>query len=105
MNSAVVARNLGKRYGRAWGLRECTLDLPAGSVVALVGPNGAGKSTLLNLLVGLLRPSTGELSVFGRPVRAVRHRIGYLDQEHAIYRSFRVGEMLTAGARLNERWD
>jgi ABC-2 type transport system ATP-binding protein len=105
MSSAVAARELGKRYGRAWGLRDCTLDIPAGRVVALVGPNGAGKSTLLNLLVGLLRPSTGELAVFGEPVRAVRHRVGYLDQEHAIYRSFRVSEMLTAGARLNDRWD
>ena len=48
------ARALGRRYGRRWALRDCTLDIPAGHVVGLVGPNGAGKSTLLNLAAGTL---------------------------------------------------
>src|SRR6266567_58109 len=53
----VEASGLGKRYGRTWALRECTLEVPAGQVTALVGPNGAGKTTLLNLAVGLAAPS------------------------------------------------
>ena len=52
----VEASGLGKRYGAAWALRECTLAVPAGQVAALVGPNGAGKSTLLYLAVGLTSP-------------------------------------------------
>jgi ABC-2 type transport system ATP-binding protein len=44
------------RYGKVWALRDCRLQLPAGSVIALVGPNGAGKSTLLQLVTGLLKP-------------------------------------------------
>ena len=64
--NVVEASGLGKRYGRTWALRECTLEIPAGRVAALVGPNGAGKTTLLNLAVGLTR------AVGGRGHRARR---------------------------------
>ena len=63
--NVVEASGLGKRYGRSWALRECTLEIPAGCVAALVGPNGAGKTTLLNLAVGLTVPSAGEVTVLG----------------------------------------
>ena len=60
MNMNVVeASGLGKRYGRTWALRACTLAVPAGHVAALVGPNGAGKTTLLNLAVGRTTPTAG----------------------------------------------
>ena len=61
--NVVEACGLGKRYGNSWALRECTLAIPTGHVVALVGPNGAGKSTLLNLAVGLAAPSAGNVTV------------------------------------------
>jgi ABC-2 type transport system ATP-binding protein len=63
--NVVEASGLGKRYGGTWALRECTLEIPAGRVTALVGPNGAGKSTLLNLAVGLSSPSAGAVTVLG----------------------------------------
>jgi ABC-type multidrug transport system ATPase subunit len=56
---------LGKRYRSKWALRDCTLAIPGGHLVALVGPNGAGKSTLLSMAVGLTRPTAGTLSVLG----------------------------------------
>lgn len=68
--AALSADRLGKRYGHVWGLRDCTFEVPAGSVVGLVGPNGAGKTTLLALTVGLLAPTRGQVSVFGEPSRA-----------------------------------
>jgi ABC-2 type transport system ATP-binding protein len=62
MNVIECAR-VGKRYGRAWALRDCTLAIPDGHVVALVGPNGAGKTTLLQILVGLNSPTEGAVAV------------------------------------------
>src|SRR5215469_18124920 len=67
---ALRAERLGKRYAHAWGLREVSFEVPAGSVVGLVGPNGAGKTTLLALTVGLLAPTRGQVAVFGEPSRA-----------------------------------
>ena len=63
--NVVEASGLGKRYGRTWALRECTLAVPAGHVTALAGPNGAGKTTLLNLAVGLAAPTAGTVTVLG----------------------------------------
>ncbi|MEV0704516.1 ABC transporter ATP-binding protein [Saccharopolyspora sp. NPDC050389] len=106
-NIAIRTSELGKRYRQKWALRECNLAIPAGRVVGLVGPNGAGKSTLMNLLVGLLRPTEGQLEVLGEQVQqtTVLHRVAYIDQEHTMYRSFRVREMLKAGRLLNDEWD
>lgn len=54
--------------------------LSQGEFVAILGPNGAGKSTLLKMLLGLLRPSEGEIRVLGRVARAGNHEVGYLPQ-------------------------
>jgi ABC-2 type transport system ATP-binding protein len=59
LERAIETRDLGKRYGARWALRDCSLVVPSGSVTALVGPNGAGKTTLLHLLIGLSTPSSG----------------------------------------------
>ena len=72
--NVVEASGLGKRYGRTWALRECTLEVPAGRVTALVGPNGAGKTTLLNLAVGLAAPSAGKRDRARRPPGRVARR-------------------------------
>ncbi len=72
--NVLESNGLGKRYGNAWALRDCTLAIPSGHVAALVGPNGAGKTTLLNLAVGLTARTAGTLTVLGglapdRPLR------------------------------------
>ncbi|WP_231950486.1 ABC transporter ATP-binding protein [Allokutzneria albata] len=87
-------------------MRGCSLSIPAGRVVGLVGPNGAGKSTLMNMMVGLVRPTEGELELLGERVgpNTVLHRVAYIDQEHSLYRTFKVREMLKAGRKLNARW-
>lgn len=109
MTPALQAIDLGKRYGRTWALRDCSLTLPAGRVAALVGPNGAGKTTLLHLAVGLTQPSTGRVEVFGTSPREhpgdVLPHVGFLAQDHPLYRRFSIEEMLTMGRRLNLRWD
>jgi ABC-2 type transport system ATP-binding protein len=107
--SALRLDGLGKRYGSKWALRDCTLEVPAGTVTALVGPNGAGKTTLLQLAVGLTRPSAGSLSVLGlSPQAAAREllpRVGFVAQEHPLHRGFTIAETLRLGRELNPTWD
>ncbi|MFF4616089.1 ABC transporter ATP-binding protein [Nonomuraea jabiensis] len=108
MNAVLQAQGLGKKYGRRWALRECTIDIPAGHVVGLVGPNGAGKTTLLKLAGGQLEPSAGGISVLGgRPAAtpAQLARIGFVAQGTPVYPGLTVAEHLRLGARLNPRWD
>lgn len=106
---ALRADRLGKRFSRRWALRECSLEVPRGRVAALVGPNGAGKSTLLRLATGLLTPSQGSLTVFGRRPGSggAPPGLAFLAQDKPLYRQLRVDEMLRAGAALNAggRWD
>jgi ABC-2 type transport system ATP-binding protein len=105
---AIEATAVGKRYGRAWALRETTLTVPAGRVVGLVGSNGAGKSTFLNLAVGLLQPTEGQITVLGgRPGRGADQlaKVGFLAQDVPLYSGLTVGDHLRLGARLNPRWD
>jgi ABC-2 type transport system ATP-binding protein len=104
----IETHGLGKRYRRTWALRDCTLSIPAGSVVALVGHNGAGKTTLLNLLVGLIEPTEGEASLLGgQPAGspAALDAVGYVAQEAPLYQNLTVGETLRVIASLNRRWD
>jgi len=108
MTAVIQAQGLGKRYGRRWALRDCTLDLPAGRVVGLVGPNGAGKTTLLHLAVGLLAPTSGTIGVLGgRPAAnpAQLARVGFVAQDSPTYAGLSVADHLRLGARLNPGWD
>ncbi|MEJ7810638.1 MAG: ABC transporter ATP-binding protein [Gemmatimonadaceae bacterium] len=80
---------VGFRYrpdGDAYAVRDLDLDIPAGRTTAIVGPSGAGKSTVADLVLGLLTPETGTVSVDGAPltperVVAWRERIGYVPQD------------------------
>jgi ABC-2 type transport system ATP-binding protein len=109
MSAALETQGLGRRYGSQWALQGCTLDVPRGTVTALVGPNGAGKTTLLRLAVGLTRPSAGSVRVFALDPRAqaaeALPRLGFLAQEHPLYGGFTVEEMLRFGRKLNPGWD
>jgi len=108
MDMVLETDQLGKRYGKTWALRDCSLHLPAGRVAALVGPNGAGKSTLLHLAVGLLRPDAGTVRVFGTAPygnTAALADIGFVAQDTPLYRDFTAAELITMGGRLNRRWD
>jgi len=109
MNMNVVeASGLGKRYGRTWALRACTLAVPAGHVAALVGPNGAGKTTLLNLAVGLVTPSAGAVTVLGgRPPGspAALDGIAFVAQDTPVYKNLSAADMLHLTRNLNRRFD
>jgi ABC-2 type transport system ATP-binding protein len=99
---------LGKRYRRTWALRDCTLGIPGGHVVALVGPNGAGKSTLLNMAVGLATPTAGSITVLGGvPAGSpdALDRIAFVAQDAPLYQNLPVADMLRVASKLNQRFD
>jgi ABC-2 type transport system ATP-binding protein len=106
---ALRTAGLGRRYGHVWGLRDCTLTVPAGAVAGLVGPNGAGKTTLLQMIIGLLQPTEGQLEVLGETSRAnsaeALARVGYVAQDHPLYRDFTVADMFHLGRAMNPSWD
>ena len=111
MSEAVAIRtsSLGKRYGSRWALRDCTLEIPSGSVTALVGPNGAGKTTLLHMVIGLVEPTCGVVEVFERSPRRdaneVLPRLGFVAQDHPLHRNLTIAETLTYGRKLNPSWN
>jgi ABC-2 type transport system ATP-binding protein len=105
--TALAATGLGKKYRRTWALKDCSLSVPEGRVVALVGPNGAGKTTLLHLVVGLLAPDQGDVTVLGSSAGTTRtlSRVAFLAQDKPLYDGFSVADMLRFGARTNPGWD
>jgi ABC-2 type transport system ATP-binding protein len=83
----IEAIHLGKWYGQVIGLNDVSVSVGSG-VTGLLGPNGAGKTTFLRLVTGQLKPSQGEMKVFGEPVwnnRRVLARIGFCPEEDAFY--------------------
>ncbi len=109
MSNALDATHLTKRYGHTWALRDCSVTVPTARIAALVGPNGAGKTTLLHLAVGLLKPTSGEIAVFGHspisePLDVLR-RTGFVAQDHPLYRGFTIAETLHTCRVLNAEWD
>ena len=108
MTNSIEAVALGKRYRRRWALQDCTVAIPTGRVVGLVGANGAGKTTLMHLIVGLLRPSAGAVTVLGgRPAAGPSQlaRVGFLAQDAPLYGTLSVGDHLRFGRHLNPGWD
>jgi ABC-2 type transport system ATP-binding protein len=108
MNAIIETSAVGKEYGRKWALRDCTLAIPAGKVVALVGPNGAGKTTLLQLAAGLLRPTAGTITVLGgQPGASAGQlaKVGFVAQDAPAYARLSVAQHLRMGEWLNPGWD
>jgi ABC-2 type transport system ATP-binding protein len=106
--NVTVASGLGKRYGRGWALRECTLAIPEGHLAALVGPNGAGKTTLLNLVVGLTAPTAGTVTVLGGTragSRAALDGIAFVAQSAPLHKNLSVADLLHLTRNLNRRFD
>lgn len=109
---AVEACDVSKRYRSVWALRECSFQLPANRIIALVGANGAGKSTLMSIISGMLSATSGSLLVDGRPVAKGRAaaaetgpRVAILAQDKPLYRDFSVADMLRFGRSTNRVWD
>ena len=108
-NEAVIKiRNLSKSYRDFWGLekvqalKSLSLDVHKGEIFGLLGPNGSGKTTTMKLLLGLLFPSSGEVTILGESANNVEknERIGYLPEESYLYKFLNAEETLDFYGRL-----
>jgi lipopolysaccharide export system ATP-binding protein len=104
--SRLEARHLKKSYGGRQVVKDVSLVVDKGEVVGLLGPNGAGKTTSFYMIVGLVRPDAGEISIDGQPVEHMpihrRSRLGlsYLPQEASIFRKLNVEDNVRAVLEL-----
>jgi len=98
------ARELTKRYGGLTALNRASFEVKPGEIVGYLGPNGSGKSTTVNLVVGLIEPSAGGITLDGislseDPV-SYKARIGYVPEEPFLYTHLTAAEYLTLVGRL-----
>jgi ABC-2 type transport system ATP-binding protein len=101
MADAIVLRNLTKTFGETVAVRDLELVIPEGAMVGVIGPNGAGKTTIIRMILSILFPDRGDLTVLGRrSALEAKDRIGYLPEERGLYKKMRVGEFLAYMARL-----
>lgn len=107
-NAVIEIRNLSKIYRDFWGrkkvqaVKSLSLDVMKGEVFGLLGPNGSGKTTTMKMLLGLLFPTSGEMTILGKPASDVskNERIGYLPEESYLYRFLNADETLDFYGRL-----
>lgn len=104
--NTISIRNLTKRYGEQLAVDALSLDVAPGSVCGLLGPNGAGKSTAFKCLLGLIRPTAGDLAISGAPVTpATFETLAYLPEKNTLYEWMTVKEHFELCRRTYARFD
>jgi ABC-2 type transport system ATP-binding protein len=116
MTPIISAKSLTKRFGDFTAVDALNIDVAPGSIFAFLGANGSGKSTTIRMLIGLLRPTEGEIQVDGidviRRPRRVRDHIGYMGQKVSLYHGLSLRENVEfyaglyglSGSELERRW-
>jgi ABC-2 type transport system ATP-binding protein len=101
MDSTISMRGVRKTFGSKVAVEGIDLEVPTGSLHGFIGPNGAGKSTTIRMIMSILFPDSGELSVLGRRSAVEsKDRIGYLPEERGVYKKMKVAAFLTHMGRL-----
>jgi ABC-2 type transport system ATP-binding protein len=109
MNENILqTRQLGKRYGKRWAVKNLNLEIRRGDVFGFLGPNGAGKSTTIRMILSLIQPTTGETELFGYPLKSRRsdalRRVGGIVEKPdfylylSAYKNLQIIGALTGGA-------
>jgi ABC-2 type transport system ATP-binding protein len=101
MNPAVLLKGVTKTFGQMTAVDRLDLVVPRGALYGFIGPNGAGKTTTIRMMMSIIFPDSGDLSVLGHSSALdAKDRIGYLPEERGVYRKMRVGAFLTYLGRL-----
>ena len=99
---AIDIRNVVKRYDQYAAVSDLSLAVPRGSVYGLLGPNGAGKTTTIRMMLNIIVPDSGSITLLGSPHRenGITDRIGYLPEERGLYKKMQVRRVLRFLAEL-----
>ena len=89
--SVLSLQHVSKTYGEFTAVKDVSLNIPKGSIYGLLGPNGAGKTTTIRLILEIIKPTQGKISILGHSSALdVRNRIGYLPEEKGLYKKMKV---------------
>ena len=101
MSGAIVLEDVTKTFGPKVAVRALDLSVPVGGLYGFIGPNGAGKTSTIRLVMSILFPDAGRITVLGESsALEAKDRIGYLPEERGLYRKMRVGAFLVYMGRL-----
>ncbi len=93
--SAIAFHDVSKAYGEFRAVQDLSFKVATGSIFGFLGPNGAGKTTSLRMMLGIFRPTSGEIEVLGsRSAMGARERVGYLPEERGLYRRMNALEVI-----------
>lgn len=105
MNHAIETKSLGKRYGTVAAVDNLSLQVAEGEIYAFLGLNGAGKTTTIRMILGMIKPTSGSVTVLGTPVRQGNRqpwdRVGYMVESARAYPELTVVENLEVARRLH----
>src|SRR5437763_6514006 len=99
--TAVRLERVTKTFGSFAAVNDLSLEVPAGTIYGFIGPNGSGKTTTLRMIMHILHPDRGQISVLGEKTAvAANNRVGYLPEERGLYRQMKVRDILRFYAEL-----
>jgi len=105
--SIIETKKLTKYYGKSRGIIDVDLKIEEGEIFGFIGPNGAGKSTTIRLLLSLIKPSSGNATIFGldcqRDYKEIHKEIGYLPSEVFYYDNMKVKDLLAYSASFYQK--
>jgi ABC-2 type transport system ATP-binding protein len=96
----IQVQDLTKRYGDVVAVDHLSFDVEQGEIFGLLGPNGAGKTTTIRVIMDILTPDAGSVTVLGQPPGKAKSRVGYLPEERGLYRRVKVLDTLVYLAEL-----
>ena len=99
-NIVIQLANVNKRFGALQAVRNVSFEIQRGQVCGFLGPNGAGKSTTIRMVMSILLPDSGSITVLDGSALDAKDRIGYLPEERGVYRKMRVADFLRFIAKL-----
>ena len=106
-NQIVSLNKVEKRFGKFQALKDVTFDVNKGEVLGFIGPNGSGKSTTIRILLGMLKKSGGEATIFGKDVwkedTAIHKNISYVPGDVFLWPNLTGGEIIDLLLRLNDQ--